>query len=457
MDQDLQVSRCTSKELIHSKKPSNLLAEFREQDSYVNSDYDSDSDVDETIGPSDRKAPLTNSIIELVDNLLALMKACERPPGAAVPRLTLRLARMEEFPAEGHDDDRIPATFKAVRERGVNLVFGDLDDTPLAMPSTIWKNGKLKPSRKINLDPTALLGICSDLLHHPLPTNEDEAKARFFRPEELLIPGREGRHGNEGLGSWKGQSQNSRELVKGVLDEMQRPLIEEIRDALDSLNEDVEFWATEDAVTHIKEALGSDEVVGDGLEQRRMRRMLGLEQGDFWEGSRYQGKEGCLRNLQVNVFPANTDADTPRQPDGMTGFHQSLSAACSQFLSEYYVSLEKPDSKEAKILPSFLQHRKLPVAKVAQLSKPFTIVSVGSFARGSAEGMTTLCMGTVVFRDLWTQSRWKPRGWHQSNYELEKANGVEGRGNATLWMLPYRCMGEGKRVKFEQGDYSYPT
>ena len=164
-----------------------------------------------------------------------------------------------------------------------------------------------------------------------------------------------------------------------------------------------------------------------------------------------------MRKLKVNVFPESTNTDTPRQSDGMTGFHQSLSAACSQFLSEYYVSLEQPDSKEAKILPSFLQHRKLPVAKVAQLSKPFTIVSVGSFARGAAEGMTTLCMGTVVFRDLWTQSRWKPRGWHQSNYELEKANGVEGRGNATLWMLPYRCMGEGKRVKFEQGDYSYPT
>jgi hypothetical protein len=443
--------------LMDSKKPSNLLAEFREQDSYINSDYDSDSDVDESVGPSYRKPPLTNSIIELVDNLLALMESCERPPGASVPHLTIRLARMQEFPEGGYDDDRIPATFKAIRDKGVNLVFGDLDDTPLELPSAGWKNKELRPARKINLDPTALLGICSDLLHHPLPADEEEAKQRFFRPEGFLVQGREGRQGNEGAGSWRGQSQNSRELVKGILDEIERPLIEEIRDTLDSLGEEVEFWATQDAVTHIKEALGSDMVVGEGLEQRRMRRMLGLEEGDFFEGSRYQGKEGCLKNLKVKVFTESLDDESPRQRQNMTGFHKSLSAACTQFLSEYYISLEQPESRQAKILPSFLQHRKLPVAKVAQLSKPFTIVSVGSFARGAAEGMTTLCMGTVVFRDLWTQSRWKPRGWHQASYELEKADGVEGRGNAALWMLPYRCMGEGKRVKFEQGDYSYPT
>jgi hypothetical protein len=142
---------------------------------------------------------------------------------------------------------------------------------------------------------------------------------------------------------------------------------------------------------------------------------------------------------------------------GLTTFHHSLASSCSQFLREYYVSLDRPDSIEAQVLPSFLHHRKLPVAKVAQLSKPFTIVSLGSLARGGAEGMTTLCMGNITFRDLWNQSRWKPRGWHQGNYEVEKANAGGTRGNAAIWLLPYRCMGEGKRVKFEKGDYSYPT
>jgi hypothetical protein len=249
---------------------------------------------------------LTNSLLTLVDNLMTVAKSCERPPGTTAARVTLRLARIDEFPAGGHEDDRIPATFKAIRDRGVNLVFGDLDEYPLELPNTLWTDKPLRPSTKINLDPTALLGICSDLLHYPLPADEEETRRRFFRPEEYLIPGREGRAGNEGSGSWKGQSQNSRDLVKGTLDEMHQPLITEIRDKLDSLEGDVEFWATEDAIRHVHEALGSEEVVGDGLEQRRMRRMLGIEEGDFFEGSRYEGQEGRLKGFRVNVFPPDS-------------------------------------------------------------------------------------------------------------------------------------------------------
>jgi hypothetical protein len=163
----------------------------------------------------------------------------------------------------------------------------------------------------------------------------------------------------------------------------------------------------------------------------------------------------CVWSDSQGFETPTTNGDDSSHRPGVTTFHQTLAATCTRFLHEYYVSLDQPDSKEAQALPSFLQQRKLPIAKVAQLSKPFPIVSLGSFARGSAEGMTTLCMGNITFRDLWHQSRWKPRGWHQGSYELEKTSGE--RGNAAVWLLPYRCMGEGKRVKFEKGDFSYPT
>lgn len=457
-----------------SKKVGHLLSEFREQDSYLNSDFDSDSDLDDsetngTNGKDGRSTPpLTNSLITMVDDLLALAEMSALPPGARPPSLTIRITRIEEHPEGGHEDDRIDATFDAIRAKSVNLLFGDLDDTPLRLLETVWADKPLRPAKRINLDPTALLGICSDLLHHPLPSDEEEAKRRFFRPEECLMSGREGRQGNEGSGGWKGQSQNSRELVKGVMDEIEHPLIEEIRDTLAQLGEDVEFWATEEAVTHVKEALGSEDVVGDGMEQMRMRRLVGLEDGDFFEGSRYQGKAGCLQGIKINVFPPEgpdglaplSGSVRPRQLQGMTSFHATLSAVCHQFLSEYYTVLDNPHSPEARALPSFLHPRRLPVPKVAQLSRPFPIVSLHSFARGASEGMTTLTMGSVVFRELWTQPRWKPKGWHQGNYELESGaaeGGEKGRGNAAIWMLPYRCMGEGKRVKFEKGDFSYPT
>lgn len=488
-----------------SKKIGHLLAEFREQDSYINSDFDSDSDSDSyshsnanensvsefdgtqkngssshTNGHTSKKPTLTNSLLTMVDDLLTLAKTCARPPGAPIPSLTIRITRIEELPEEPYEDDRIAATFQAIRDKGVKLVFGDLEDTPLELPTTTWADKPLRPSRRINLCPTALLGICSDLLHHSLPTDEEGAKRRFFRPQECLVKGREGRQGNEGAGGWKGQSQNSRELVKGILDEMEIPLIEEIRDRLGALQrngegegEGIEFWATEETVLHVKEALGSEEIVGDGMEQRRMRRLIGLEDGDFFEGSRYEGKEGCLKGIKIKIFDPEPEPEleagslnqpsltTTKSPP--TSFHSSLSAVCRQFLSEYYKTVSDPDSPESRIIPSFLHPRRLPVAKVAQLSRPFPIVSLHSFARGASEGMTTLTMGSVVFREIWSQSRWKPKGWHQSNYELERAAGVErgdesgSRGDAAIWMLPYRCMGEGKRVKFEKGDYSYPT
>lgn len=456
-----------------------MLAEFREQDSYINSDFDSDSDdLDEDVnggssstnrngtgngtGASAPAPELTNSLLTMVDDLLALAQTCARPPGAPTPKLTIRVTRIEECPEGGHDDDRIAATFRAIRDKGVRLLFGDLEDQPLELPQAIWADKPLRPARRVNLDPTALLGICSDLLHHPLPVDEEEAKRRFFRPRDCLVQGREGRHGNEGAGEWSGQSQNSRELVKGVLDEMDTPLIEEIRDTLGAMGEELEFWATEEAVTHVKEALGSDEVVGDGQEQRRMRRLVGLEEGDFFEGSRYEGKEGCLKGIKIRVFetdqtrPQDHDDKANSTPDGMTGLHMAFAALCNQFLHEYYTTVENPKSPEAKSLPSFLHPRRLPIPKVAQLSRPFPIVSLHSFARGASEGMTTLSMGSVVFRELWSQPRWKPKGWYQADYELEREAGI-GRGHAVVWMLPYRCMGEGKRVKFEKGDFSYPT
>lgn len=300
-----------------SKKISHLLSEFREQDSYCNSDFDSDSDSDSDLyskpkgdgASGSQPPPLRNSLLSLVDNLIEVAKSCERPPGRSPPRLTLRLARIDEFPEGGYEDERIPATIQAIRDRGVNVVFGDLSDIPLQLPTELWTKKPCPPSRKINLDPTALLGLCSDLLHHPLPADEEGARKRFFRPQEHLMPGREGRDGNEGSGTWKGQSQNSRDLVKGTLDEMSKPLIEEIRDTLDALGEDIEFWATEATVQHINEALGSPDIVGDGLEQRRMKRMLGVESGDFFEGSRYEGREGCLKGFKVNVFPADPSMD----------------------------------------------------------------------------------------------------------------------------------------------------
>lgn len=595
--------------LTGSKKVSNLLAEFRDQDALAEVDGRSTTSMDDVNAPKsqfdraflklsvhDREAtessrnnvvnpspPLSNSLLTMVDNLLIVAESSPRPPGTAPPRITLRLSRIEERPPGGHPDSRIPATFEVIRRRGVKLIFGDLSDTPLrsefapssSSTSDLYPQWKVRPAKKINLDPTAMIGLCSDLLHHPLPSTVDEAKMRFFRPDEWIIESRKGsfvhrkkpdaRRGEGGKEEREqeereqeegdeddpdaGQSQNSRELVKGLMEEMDRPLIEEMIHHLQGYaqrngrqgedgREDggVEFWTTKEAALHVQEALSSEAVVGEGMEQQRMRRMLGLEEGDFFEGSRYEGREGCLKGFRVRIFDEDDHDGSdevvrlhsgsgikpkprprPKCLDGKTSFHARLSALCESFLQDYYTYMERTtgsgsgstsdptqasasdrsatstttvsstsksstaqgiDDLDDNGLPSFLRLKNLPMPKVVQLSRPFTITSLHSIARGAAEGMTTLTMGSVVFRELWGQTRWRMKGWVQGNYEYEyerlriaesetnheyqlrtAESPVEVKEmdvNAVIWMMPYRSLGEGKRVKFAKGDYSYP-
>lgn len=460
---------------VYSKKPSQLLSEFREQDSYLTSDEGSDSEGE---GNSDGdlesrrlRAPLKNSLTRLVDDLLDMAEGVERIPGAPAPRLTLRLTRIEEFPQDGHADARIPATFEHIRKRGVNLVFGDLSDVPLSsIPVAVSPEPKLRPSRKLNLDPTALMGLCSDLLHHPLPEDADAARRRFYRPPEVV---EEADHNGGGRGNWDdageedaAQSQNSRELVRALLEEMQVPLVEAIRDIMAEVVEaegaPVELWATRDSVRYLQETISSEAIVGEGLEQRRMRRLTGLEPGDFWEGSRHAGHAGVLSDMKLHIFDQDPleasianltingkrNSPKPAYPTRMTSFHTSTAAISRTFVNEYHAHVA---GEHVPGLPPFLNPRRLPSPRVAHFSTPFAIVSLDSLARAAQEGMTTLSMGHVIFRELFGQPRWRPRGWSQGNYEID-----EDEKTAVAWILPYRSLGEGKRVKFAAGDYSFP-
>jgi hypothetical protein len=381
---------------------------------------------------------------------------------------------MEEHPTGGHLDERIPATFDLIRAKGVRLVFGDLSDRdldPLGQPPSV--EPPLLPSFRINLDPTALVGICSDLLHHPLPADEGEAKRRFFRPTEgAEANGVSGKGADQAFaeGESASQSKNSRELYKEISEEMEYPLIEAIRDTLaQSLSlarqrgegvGGVEFWASKEAVRHLREAMCSDEIIGEGMEQRRMRRLVGIEEGDFFEGSRYEGKAGVLEGLRLRVYGPEEPGDGrgPMCERGMRSFHLSIAETCATFLEEHYASTKDP-AYPTDSLPAFLRPDKMPVPKIAQLSLPFPIVTLHATRRGAVEGMTTLSMGNIVFRELFSTPRWRVKGWAQGNYDLEdrvNESGGEGGHHAVVWMLPYRSFAEGKRVRFEKGDYSFP-
>ena len=454
------------RETDESKKPSGLLAEFRERDSYLNSDFESDED--ETPGAGSSASKPQNSLIDLAEALLSLAKVVERPPGAPDPTITLRITRI---PGDYDEDPRFQITFDYLRSIGVRLLFGELNEASLdslKLP-TNQKERKVVPSRRLALDSTALMALCSDLLHHPLPTSPSEAKKRFFRPKEALrdVPG--GRAAN-GPGrdedeDYTGQSQNSRELVKNLLEEMDSAVIEEMRETLSATlrsGETIEWWTTREAIGYLKETLGGEEIVGEGMEQMRMRRLIGLEDGDFFEGSRYEGLEGPLRKIRVKIF----DEDKLDSIPPPTPFHSALADVAQSCLDDYHTWSISPSPDTAGALPNFLKPQRLPVPKVAVVSLPFPVVSLSVLARGSREGMTCVMMGNVLLRDLFGQTRWRVNGWAHACYsdrtdsaaEVDQGEGnAEGKEEAAVWMLPFRSMGEGKRVKFAQGDYSYPN
>ncbi|WRT70270.1 uncharacterized protein IL334_007265 [Kwoniella shivajii] len=572
---------------IYSKKISHLLAEFREADSYINSDYDSDS---ESASSSSSSSPNkhsskeeTNSLLITASELLRTASSVDRIPGAPIPALTIHLTRIpstpEEFyhdfqsphPAKGAEeegdeehvewpDTRIPSTFQKIRDMGINLVFGDLSNIDLS-------SDKLKgidlpeesiPAMRLNLDITTLMGLCSDVLHYTLPSGKAEAARRSLRPPGHTIGNGSIPRGRDGTGKGKGkgkinkeeedqgesvelrgQSQNSRELYNCILEEMERPFIEEfdqvirkawkdqqlrtrskpsqdvsksiehmsMNDVGDSEMPQVEFWTTPQAAQYTYEALSSGPAHGHGYEQRRMRRMLGLEQGDFFEESRYQGNEGVLKGFEVRIFDqdkfvarsvkevlsdlpviSKDKIEIPKEEydledsraSGKTGFHRTLTSITKLFLDQYYASASarsKGIPTSIANLPNFLQPKKIPAPPIAKISLPFPVVSLHSLHRGAKEGMTTIMMGTATLKEVWGQNHWRVRGWERGWYDWEVTSisdstllagkespagadvklGTREKGHAAVMIFPYRVFGEGKRVRFEQGDYSYPT
>ncbi|TYJ57099.1 hypothetical protein B9479_002200 [Cryptococcus floricola] len=490
---------------VYSKKISHLLAEFREQDSYVNSDFDSSSEDDggasepkKTNG--DHDPDLSNSLMQTAHDLLHASASAPRIPGASQPALTIWLTRIPDSPEEW-PDRRIPKTLQALGDLGITVRH-------LSPPALDTLTGypvpkRLQPSMKINFDITALLGLTSDVLHYPLPKSREEAGARSLRPAGELLGtgslarGRDGTGRGKGKGKkemdaegeegeddvLRGQSQNSRELYRCILEEMGRPWIEEFNSVIlsawqlhpsyspsSSTPPPCEFWATKQAAQYTFEALTSGPAHGEGMEQRRMKRMLGYEEGDWLEGSRYEGKGGILEGLKIRVF--DDEDDTVREQVDKTGLHQTLEAISGDFLHDYYASLAPhPTSKSSKLstpsLPNFLQPKKLPSPPVAKITLPFPVVSLHALHRGAKEGMTTVMMGTATFKEVWGQGRWRVRGWERGSYDLTAVDDGAGgeevgeerkeKGNAAVMIFPYRVFGEGKRVRFEKGDYAYPA
>ncbi|WWC98589.1 hypothetical protein V866_005481 [Kwoniella sp. B9012] len=288
---------------VNTIKESRLMAEFREQDSYLNSDYDDDDEINTEDGSNDAgpsRPQLTNSLITQAKLLIKASHLYPRLEGCPPPRIKYVLNRLEERPEGGYEDQRVYKTFQIIRSMGIDLV---LASDQRAIPKRI-KRPDIHPTNNILLDLSVLVALCCDSTHLHLPTTPQELEERF-RSLKLTTDG------EVVLADHIPVTKDLRDQLEW---EMKHPLIQEMLDRLspicgDDGKENVEFWVTEEVRNRLP---GIVDIIGGEDEQRRAKILFSNSENtkeDFWQGSRWRdiiqsSKEGSiLRNMKINILP----------------------------------------------------------------------------------------------------------------------------------------------------------
>lgn len=451
-------------------KESRLRAEFREQDSYINSDYDEDTDSDDpssTAGPSntsstsqspsDVKAngksaerPLTNSIIDQVIALRRAVKALPRPLDLPVPRIRYVLNRLEEHPEGGHIDPRIPATFAAIRKMGVDLVIG----SPAVPPLVPRIHPTLVPTRRIMLDLSVVVALCCDSTHFPLPTCTEDLEARF-RPYRI---------DEQGEKFLVDHTPVTKDLRDQLSWETAHPVIEEIQNHLGQAGHDeseVEFYVTQEVKDRTP---GIVDLIGGPREQARVRALYGDSTEDFWLASRYRGREGILRNIKAKVLETDLEAHVM----GLSMIHHpsmfdlGVVSVCERMLG--VIEGTSTPNEEAAAVPvplplTITRQRKRrsrnPRRPHVVFPPPQRLPSVHTLRTmilGIKSGMTVLTnnRGAVgkVIREMGVQ---EGLPFERDTLRGGNADGKgEKRQNATLWVVNPSSLAEWRRLEVEQ-------
>lgn len=293
-------------------KESRLLQEFREQDSYINSDYDSESDHTSCAkaGPTTPPA-LSNTIIKQAEALLHAARNVPLLPGRRRPVIRMIFTRLEPLSAapslkrsesDGEttryehmiwQDERTGRTLVRLAEMGVLVQIGPSPRKAIQAGPKV----PLVPTQSILLDLSILVALCCESSHRELPRDEAEHQARF---RALRIAGLAGgtETGKQTVAQGFGAARTagvqgngdprlelaphtnaSRDLSDQLAWEAQHPLICELRDRLLrahlSAGEEsrVEFWVTEEVYKRLP---GLVDLIGGPGEQARAKALFAL-------------------------------------------------------------------------------------------------------------------------------------------------------------------------------------
>ena len=492
------------------------------------------------------------SAARLASTLIPPLSAAERSiamtalnPGhtqASLIRVTVRLTRLNPSPSDpSYFDPRIPQTIRALEKMGIRVKLGDSDSHPPPPPPLSPR--VFLPTTKVNLDLSLLVALVSDITHVPLPESYKDADERFIPPasyvewkkrrmdevimhepseDDLDESGSGAESGEGGLkkkvklpGQGKPESiKHSQALANQAKQEMDSPILEEIRDRLlqtvqlvygDTLSlKDVEFWTTAEARTR---CLRIASKISGTRERERAKALLfspkftsskggnGIGAGlkaassSYWGYSRYE--EGYLPLLPVRIFPqavlpsdaflspCDQSSPPPRSP-----FFDRLVKTCTHILAQDIVP--HPRSLPSKIISSIPDSPALNSnttsgvdapeleglslldddggeiqrATVTKANPKLTAHTVETLLEGAKRGWTTLTANRHSVKEVLKEAKVLGGGYYITGADdavKESTKVVEdGEGNvvetAAIWIVDPRSLAE-----IMSADYVPPT
>ncbi|KAJ7608766.1 hypothetical protein FB45DRAFT_982519 [Roridomyces roridus] len=370
---------------INTIKNAGILAELREIDSYL-TDSDSDSD-DPDCGPSLAQKEFDNSILQMGRSLIDTAKA--HPIDGSTPNVTMRLTRLDVAPFRENgepSDPRIAHTVQLLRDMGIHVELGERPESeiPVYKPTTAAAPPPppLQPTRQINIDLSALVALCSDLTHAPLPTSIEEAQTRFlpqnqkyreWKPQKADAPAEP----LDDTAAAQDVAKHSRHLTEHLLQEMRKGLLQELQERLflDPNAPPVEFWTSDEARERCMRIVSR---IGGDREVRRAEAIfpdipIPLEEAErlYWQDSRYPAN--FIPLLPIRIYPAPPQIPpVVRHPQ----FFRSMTKVCQSLLQEGSLAGTKRDRDEGE-----------GGAKINSRLSPHAVKSV---LRGAERGWTTL-------------------------------------------------------------------
>jgi hypothetical protein len=415
-------------------KNARLLAEFREIDSYLTESEDEAYEELEDARPTLAQKEFDNSVLRMGRSLLAAAKVNPMEGSSEIPRVTLRLTRLDPSPNNVKENDpRISQTMQCLRDMGVTVELGERQQEELPAPLIVTPSPPgppvpLEPTLHINLDLSVLIALISDLTHSPLPKTLEEANTRFVPPRAY----REWKKKKNGLFAKKKTTskaivtepadsegmdvdigdipsdlaKHSSALANQLLQEMGKGLLQEIHDKISMLAlatsgaAKVKFWTTIEARDRCLRIISK---IGGTNEKRRAHAIFHSvssilpdafspvrAEEVYWEDSRYPFQ--FLSLFPINLFPSSEpepDAtlvlEARRSP--LPQFLQTLVKTCKDILA-----LETIAMPETLVINGFGadSHDEIQRAVVTKANPRLTAHTVQSLLWGAELGWTTL-------------------------------------------------------------------